>query len=226
MEHFVSAIILMGGSGIRVDSPLPKQFHLLGKKPVYEQTVRIFQESGLFQEIVLVVHPDWVERVQIPGCTTLPGGATRQASSFAGLRGCNKACDFVMIHDAVRPFVSLDILRKNLELVVEHQAVDTCIPSADTIVQVKGRTIQSIPPRSEFWLGQTPQTFAYPLITKAHQETKRTNASDDCQLVLDLGHPIVIVEGSPENFKITNDGDLKRAQRIVAAAPDLKHKSK
>src|SRR6185436_3190175 len=134
--HF-SAIILMGGSGTRVDSPVPKQFHPLGQGLVYEQTVRIFQESGLFQEIILVVHPEWVEQVHVVGTTAVPGGPTRQASSLAGLCGCNKACDFVMIHDAVRPFVSVDILRKSVARVVECGAVDTCIPSTDTVVRVE-----------------------------------------------------------------------------------------
>ena len=221
MQLHYSAIILMGGTGKRALSPLPKQFHLLGNKPIYQHTLATFQDSKLFKEIILVSHFDWVSKVKEevsswPHVKVVPGGETRQASCAKGLEACSSSCAYAMIHDAVRPFVSIEILKKNSEAVLKSDAVDTCIISSDTIIMTEdGRWINSIPLRSQFYRGQTPQTFSYPLICKAHKETPLENASDDCQLVMDLGIPVAMVEGSEENFKITTEWDLKIAQAWV-----------
>ncbi len=222
MGAYFSAIILMGGEGKRLGSALPKQFHTLGTVKVYEHTLTTFRESQLFQEIILVCHPEWIDAVReetahLPSIKVIPGGATRQASSWAGLKACDPHCHYVMIHDAVRPFVSQEIIHNNAQAVLKHQAVDTVIASADTlIVTDNGTTISSIPSRSQFRRGQTPQTFAYPLISEAHAKTTRTNATDDCQLVLDLGIPVTLVEGSDENIKITTEHDLTVAEYFLS----------
>src|ERR1700733_8189050 len=137
MDTRCTAILLMAGIGSRLGSPTPKQFHLLGSKKIYLHTLETFLTSGLFQQIILVCHPDWIDEVkneipQDPKIVIIAGGPTRQASSLLGLQACKKA-EYVMIHDAVRPFVSYEILERNLTAVQKHRAVDTCIPSADTI---------------------------------------------------------------------------------------------
>ena len=122
-----------------------------------------------------------------------------------------------MIHDAVRPFVSQEILERNITAVQNHQAVDTCIPSADTIVYSEnGELITSIPARKNYQRGQTPQTFAYQLILEAHQKTKNTQSTDDCTLVLELGYPVAIVPGSEDNIKITTELDIEIAEWILS----------
>lgn len=212
----------MGGEGKRLGSALPKQFHTLGTLKVYEHTLATFRESQLFQEIILVCHPEWIDTVReetahLPNVKVISGGATRQASSWAGLKACDPDCKYVMIHDAVRPFISQEIIRNNAQAVLEHKAIDTVIASADTlIITDDGQTISSIPSRSQFRRGQTPQTFAYPVICEAHAKTARTNASDDCQLVLDLGIPVTLVEGSDENIKITTEHDLAVAECFLS----------
>src|SRR5690348_734897 len=118
MDAYFSAIILMAGEGKRLGSSLPKQFHTLGPLKVYQHTLETFLRSELFQEIILVCHPDWIdtvreETVHIPHVKVINGGETRQASSWEGLKACHPSCSYVMIHDAVRPFVSLDILQNN-----------------------------------------------------------------------------------------------------------------
>lgn len=222
----------MGGIGKRASSSLPKQFHLLGNLPIYQRTLRTFLASGIFKEIVVVSHKDWVAKVQeevseFSIVKVVAGGDTRQGSSLKGLEACSSSCDYVMIHDAVRPFVTLEILRRNAEAVLELGAVDTCIVSADTLVVTKdGKCIDSIPQRAQFRRGQTPQTFAYPLIWKAHKQASQESASDDCQLVLDLGVSVAFVEGSEENFKITTEWDLKIAQFKEKEARAGPHMSK
>ncbi|MGR3911810.1 MAG: 2-C-methyl-D-erythritol 4-phosphate cytidylyltransferase [Candidatus Rhabdochlamydia sp.] len=217
MKPFYSAVILMAGSSVRAKSSLPKQFMPLGNKRVYQHTLDTFYHSHLFDEVILVCHSDWVERVQeetasLSSIVVVGGGATRQASSFAGLRACHPGCNYVLIHDGARPFVSKEILEENSKQVTGHQAVNTCIPSSDTIIVTQeGSLIDTIPFRSHLRRGQTPQSFAYPLIYEAHVKTKHTNATDDCQLVLERGHPVALVQGSEENFKITTPEDIEFA---------------
>lgn len=220
MEPRFTAILLMAGIGSRLGSPTPKQFLQLGSKKIYLHTLEVFLTSELFQQIILVCHPDWIDEVQkeIPldsRIAVIAGGPTRQSSSLLGLQACHRSTQFVMIHDAVRPFVSHEILERNMTAVLEHRAVDTCIPSADTIVHSSnGQIISLIPDRKEYQRGQTPQTFDYQLICLAHQKTKAISSTDDCSLVLELGHPVAIVTGSEENIKITTELDILVADSI------------
>ncbi len=214
-------IILMGGTGVRFGSDIPKQFHLLDGKKIYLHTLEAFIQSQLFDSIVLVSHPDWLDIVKEETAGYLvivtEGGKTRQQSSYLGLLACPLGTEYVVIHDALRPFVSRDILARNVEQVQIVGAVDTCSPATDTIVHsCDGIMISNIPPRKEYFQGQTPQSFAYALILKAHQETEQKNASDDCSLVLEAGHSVAIVLGNERNMKITTEWDL-----ILASARSI-----
>ncbi|MFS8564497.1 MAG: 2-C-methyl-D-erythritol 4-phosphate cytidylyltransferase [Rhabdochlamydiaceae bacterium] len=186
---------------------------MLDGKKIYLHTLDIFIQSKLFESVVLVCHPDWLEAVkeETAGYSVVvtAGGVTRQHSSYLGLLACPHDTEYVVIHDALRPFVSQDILERNVEQVQIGRAVDTCIPATDTIVHSRnGRMIDQIPLRKEYFQGQTPQSFAYSLIIRAHEETTQTNASDDCSLVLEMGQPVAIVLGDERNMKITTELDL------------------
>jgi len=216
-----AALILMGGKGARFGSPVPKQFHNIFGKQIYLHTLDRFAESGLFDAILLVCHPLWMERVErdlkeYPHPVRLvAGGKTRQESSFLGLKACPAFTEYVLIHDAVRPFVSEEILRNNVEGVKKHLATDTCIPSTDTLVFSSDlKKISSIPDRSLYLRGQTPQSFSYPLILEAHQKSKREAATDDCTLVMDLGKEIYLIAGDESNMKITTEMDLSLAEQL------------
>ncbi|MFI5335112.1 MAG: 2-C-methyl-D-erythritol 4-phosphate cytidylyltransferase [Chlamydiales bacterium] len=223
----LKALILMGGRGARFNSPLPKQFHLLGEKRIYLHTLDTFVESGFFQEIILVCAHDWIEEVEkevhsYTGVRVVAGGETRQDSSYLGLLACGKETDRVIIHDAVRPFVSHAILKRNVEACEKHEAVDTCIPSADTLIKTRdGKTIDAIPPRKELMRGQTPQSFSYKLILEAHARAKksRVSATDDCALVLAMEKEVYIVAGEEKNIKITTDFDFAVAERLFQFQP-------
>lgn len=221
------AILLTGGSGSRFGSPLPKQFHRLAGKPLYLYTLEAFLETNLFYSIILPVPLEWKEEVAAEVSSLYPnksiqvisGGSTRQESSYLALQKCPSDTAYVIIHDAVRPFISSSIIEQNLSAALIHKAVDTCIPSFDTLVRSKeGSFINEIPSREELFRGQTPQSFAYPLIMQAHKQALSqgiTNCSDDCKLVLDLGHPVHIVLGEELNIKITTDFDLFLAEQIL-----------
>lgn len=218
----IKGILLMAGQGERFKSSLPKQFLPLAGKKVYQWTLDRFVSSRLFEEILLVCSPEMVSTVQNEvgnHYRVIAGGSTRQESSYRALVACGPATDIVVIHDAVRPFVSQKILKENVESALRFQAVDTCIPSTDTLVYApEGGKIQAIPKRSDYLRGQTPQSFAYPLVLEAHEKSTKKNATDDCQLVLDLGNPVSIVLGEEANFKITTPMDLLLAEMVLANA--------
>lgn len=213
----VKSILLMAGQGDRFGHPLPKQFHILEGKKIFQWTLDRLLQSGLFEEIILVCPEDRKEEIEVfDNVRVVVGGATRQESSYRGLLACGEETEIVLIHDAVRPFVSQKILEENIHAARLYGAVDTCIASADTLVYApKGDQIEEIPLRAHFLRGQTPQTFKYGLIREAHERGQKRDATDDCQLVLDLGFPVHIVKGEESNLKITTAMDLVIAERIV-----------
>lgn len=206
-----AAIILMGGQGERLPGPLPKQFRLIKGVKVYQRTLASFQQTMLFQQIILVAPASYVEtiRAECPDVTVVAGGETRRQSSYKGILACNSAVRYVVIHDAVRPLVSIRIIEDNVKALASYEAVDTCLPSADTIVHRKGEFVEAIPDRTFLWRGQTPQSFSYDLIRRAHEQLPLQQAHvDDCRLVLDLGIKPFIVLGEERNMKITTEEDL------------------
>ncbi|MBU6446421.1 MAG: 2-C-methyl-D-erythritol 4-phosphate cytidylyltransferase, partial [Verrucomicrobia bacterium] len=193
----IGACLLMAGNGSRFGGDVPKQFLMLGAKPIYLHALDTLVASRLFDEIILVCHPEWMD---LPHDGIVRGGATRQESSYRGLKGFKAPPDIVLIHDAVRPFVTERILRDNIETAIQYGAADTCIPSADTLVHAPdGKTLAAIPNRRELFRGQTPQTFRMDWILHAHEQTQISNATDDCQLVLKMGKPIHLVLGDEKN---------------------------
>jgi 2-C-methyl-D-erythritol 4-phosphate cytidylyltransferase len=208
----IGAILLIGGEGARFGSKVPKQFLQLGDKQIFQHSLDTLKASGFFDKIVLVCHPDWM----VDGA--VQGGKTRQLSVYAGLRAFEEKPDIILIHDGVRPFVTEAIIRDNLRGAMAHGAVDTCIPSTDTLVQAKEGVIESIPKREEFFRGQTPQTFRYEWIWQAHERAIAEGflgATDDCQLVLRMGKKIHVVQGDERNLKITTELDLLLAEKLL-----------
>lgn len=221
----IKAILLMGGEGKRFDSTIPKQFHRLFGKKIYLHTLEALIHSHLFHEIILVCPKSWqdvikeeIKTYSFPKLTLTTAGLTRQASCFQGLLACKEETQIVVIHDAVRPFISSEILSKNVEGAFQYHAIDTCIASSDTLVFApKKEEIESIPLREHFLRGQTPQTFSYALILNAHLKAQKDgieNSSDDCSLVLRMGHPVHMTQGSEFNIKITSPLDLILAEQI------------
>jgi len=219
------AIILASGSGLRFQNNQPKQFMKLAGMPVLAHTIKVFQTSTDIDEIVVVCHDSYIDVVWDLAANysfskiskVICGGDTRQESSYIGISCCNNA-DYVLIHDSVRPFLSHDVINDLVSAVQIHNAVDTVIPSADTLVEVdKEGFILDIPERSRFRRGQTPQAFSRELILGAHQFALGEgveNVTDDCQLMLNQGHSVFCVKGSEQNIKITYPIDLHIADKL------------
>ena len=222
----ISAVILASGSGLRFQDQQPKQFMKLAGMPVLAHTIKLFQTSSAVDEIVVVCHQDYVEHVWSlvsqyffgKVIKVVVGGQTRQASSRIGIEACSDDSAFVLIHDSVRPFLSHAVIAGLVAAVKTHSAVDTVIPSADTLVEVDGDGfIANIPDRTRFRRGQTPQAFSRELVLRAHRQALEEgidNATDDCQLVMQLGHKVFCVEGHEQNIKITYPIDLHIADKL------------
>lgn len=228
MGGLVSAVILTGGSGSRFGGEIPKQFVKIAGKTIIEHTLDRFQCFEHIDEIILVVHPAYIEFIKDIVLRNqyhkvkkvLNGGSTRQRSSYLGLQGCDPRCDRVLIHDAVRPFVSERIVNECINALDYYDAVDVAIPTSDTIIEsISGHTIAGIPERSNLMRGQTPQAFRINVIKTAHELAVLENGdealTDDCGLILKYGlGEVRIVQGEEKNFKITNPTDIFVADKI------------
>ncbi|MCK4621002.1 MAG: 2-C-methyl-D-erythritol 4-phosphate cytidylyltransferase [Desulfuromonadales bacterium] len=222
----VTGIVLASGSGERFQDQQPKQYMKLAGLPVLLHTLKTFQTSSVIDGIIVVCHEDYVEHVWGLASQNsitkvdkvVVGGQTRQESSRIGVEACGDGVDYVLVHDSVRPFLSHKVIEGLVAAVKQHQAVDTVIPSADTLVEVDNAGfIANIPERSRFRRGQTPQAFSRSLVLDAHRQALEdgiVNATDDCQLVMRLGRPVYCVEGHEQNIKITYPIDLHIADKL------------
>ena len=222
------AVILAGGTGSRMRVDIPKQFLTIDKLPIIVRTLNVFQYNDKIDGIIVVAYSEYIDRVNhyrdeynlTKILNVAAGGETRQISSYNGLCAWNfEADDIIIFHDAVRPFLTDKIINDCISGAIETGAVCACVKTTDTIVESSNNgTIASMPDRTNLRNAQTPQSFRYKLILDAHENAKKKNftqATDDVRLVLDLGHPVQIVEGSYENIKITNLEDIILSEAIA-----------
>lgn len=224
------AVILAAGSGERMGFSTPKQFLKLAGKTVIEHTLATFQSHPLIHEIFIVVAPkdrlyleELLLRNPVPKVTRiLNGGSTRKDSSWAGICAVpaeRLAHANLLMHDAVRPFVTRRVITETIEALGRHAAVDVAIPAVDTIISVDGEDfIRDIPDRSALRRGQTPQGFRAAVLKKAHElsiSDLHCKVTDDCKLILNYGlGDIYVVRGEEKNIKITYPEDLFLADKI------------
>lgn len=224
------ALIVAGGSGTRIGGDIPKQFLEIESKPLIIYTIEVFQEDPQIDAIALICREDyreklsgWIEKWKLTKVKWITaGGDTRQQSVENGLRLLDEyfsGDDILLIHDAARPLVSHRIISDSIKAAAEHGAVNTVVPSADTvIVSDDGLFIDEVTVRSKMYLCQTPQSFKLSVIKKAHEyaKTNRVNtATDDCQLVLAMGENVFLVKGDKLNFKVTTPEDLMILKALV-----------
>ena len=212
----------MGGS-------TPKQFLGLGGLPILVHSIRVLEQSPVIDVILLVVPPadrDYcLQEIVAPHhfrkvVKVVDGGAQRQDSVRHGLLELPPDVEIVIVHDAVRPFLTLPMIAGAIEAAAKHGAAIVAIPMRDTVKRVGADgLIDATVDRGQLWLAQTPQAFQRTLLLTAHQKAQREHyhATDDAQLMEWLGHRVAIVEGSGENIKITRREDLGIGEAILAA---------
>jgi 2-C-methyl-D-erythritol 4-phosphate cytidylyltransferase len=221
------AIILAGGAGERMDSPTPKQFLKLAGLTVIEHTLQVFDSHPRIDDIFIVCNPKYrllmeellLRRPQKKVSRILSGGGSRMESSRAGVFAVPEDEAKVLLHDAVRPFVSARVISDCLDALDRFAAVDVAIAATDTIIEVNDvNCIASIPSRSLLRQGQTPQGFRAGVIKKAHRlaaNERSISVTDDCGLILRYGlGNIHVVQGENKNIKITHTEDLFLADKI------------
>lgn len=210
-------------------SNIPKQFLTLGGLPVLVHTLRVLEAADSVGEIILVV-PEADREFCLREIVThhrfskvnkiVAGGERRQDSVRHGLSAIDGDPDLVLVHDAVRPFLTREMITGVLEQAAKHEAAVVAIPMRDTVKQVgTDRLIECTVDRRSLWLAQTPQAFRLALLREAHRKAEQEgiHATDDAQLVERLGHRVALVEGSAENIKITRPEDLAIGEAILAA---------
>ncbi len=230
----IYAEILAGGSGTRMgNTDLPKQFMMLGTKPIIIHTIEQFMIEQRINKIVVCCPKNWISYMQdilkkyIPeenNIVVVEGGATRNETIINGCKyieenfGLNDD-DIIITHDAVRPFITRRIIEDNIKVGLTCDAVDTVIPATDTIVECKeGEVISNIPDRRIMYQGQTPQTFKIKKLMKIYgslSEEEKNILTDACKMFVIKKGKVKIVMGEDFNVKVTTMHDYKICNAIL-----------
>ena len=216
-------IIVAGGKGLRMGSDIPKQFLPIGGKPVLMRTLERFREYSAELQIILVL-PEAQQDYWHQLCqeyhfdmeyTLANGGETRFHSVQNGLAKVpDDAIGVVGVHDGVRPFPSLEVIRNCYTTAREKKAVIPVIPIVETVRHLEGEDSVTVP-RGDYRLVQTPQTFDIQLLKAANRQPYNDGFTDDASVVEAFGYDITLVEGNRENIKITTPYDLKIAEVLI-----------
>jgi len=233
----IFAGILAGGSGTRMKiTDMPKQFLMLGSKPIIIHSIEKFLLTSRIDVIYLGVNKEWLEycyklinqyikedcyrnKIKI-----ISGGKDRTTTLMNIVYDIEKNYknseeNIILTHDAVRPFVSLRIIEENIEMALKYDACGTAIPCTDTIVEsIDNTIISNIPNRNILYRGQSPQTFKLSLLKTLYEQLEddeREILTDACKMCVLKNKKAYLVQGDPINFKITTMSDYNIAKAIV-----------
>ena len=224
-------IIVAGGKGLRMGSDIPKQFLPIGGKPVLMRTIERFRAYAEDLQIILVL-PEAQQDYWRQLCEQYHfevkyllanGGQTRFHSVQNGLALIPDDAEGVVgVHDGVRPFPSIEVIRNCYETAREKKAVIPVIPVVETVRKLdltKCQTLCEVEsvtvPRGDYRLVQTPQTFDIQLLKAANRQPYNDGFTDDASVVESYGHQITLVEGNRENIKITTPYDILVAEALI-----------
>ena len=231
----IYAGILAGGTGTRMGvSNMPKQFLDLGNKPIIIHTIEKFLLEPEIEKIVVGVHEDWISHAEDlveeyistfkDRIIIVAGGSDRNTTIENIIKAIDDYKeltneDIVITHDSVRPFITLRIIKDNIRLAKECDAVDTVVEAVDTIVEsTNGEYITNIPNRAHYYQGQTPQSFRCKdflnLYNSLTSEEKQI-LTDACKIFVIKGKEVALAKGEYSNLKITTVTDLKIAKSML-----------
>lgn len=221
------AVIVSAGKGQRFLEGEKKQFHFLADKPVLAHTLDKFERCPLIRYILLVVGREdmeycmknIVEEFHFRKVSQIvPGGKKRQDSAKNGIDALPKDTQIVVVHDGVRPFVTVEIIEESIHSAIRFGAVVTAMPVKETIKMSRsdGTVLRTLD-RDSLWQVQTPQAFKLSLIREAHQKAVQDGfvGTDDASLVERLGGTVHILPGSYANIKITTPEDMMLARLLL-----------
>ena len=232
----VAAVIVAGGSGLRVGGEIPKQYQLIGGKPVIWWTLKAFIEHPAisFVQCVIGAGHEAMFKAATQGLgliAAVNGGSTRQESCRIGVEACVSAKPTkVLVHDAARPFISPELISEVIAELEHANAVIPGLPVADTMKFAPGGVITKTVDRSAMWFVQTPQGFSFPKILDAHRKAAReeqNGLTDDAAVAEFAGMEVRIVSGEQRNKKLTTKADVEAANaelnmRLFVDRPDVR----
>ncbi len=217
-----AVILVAGGTGTRMNSPIAKQFISIGGRPILVHTFHAFHSFDPGMQFILVLfkglEDEWLSLSEkyafnIPH-TIVEGGEERFHSVKNGLATLEADVDLVAIHDAVRPFVSQDTIQRSFEAAVRHGAAIPAVPVTDTIRQLNEQGSITLP-RNTLRAMQTPQCFRREVIDKSYEVAYSPLFTDDASVAEHAGFPVHLVEGNRTNIKITTAEDLLIAEAFL-----------
>ena len=213
------AIILSGGTGKRFDTSKPKQFYKLNKKTIIEISVEKFVNSNLFNYIIVVSHKNFYKFTKKlfnnKSVKVVVGGESRQESVFNGLSAAKSFNPkYVLIHDAVRPFFSITLLKRILTKLGNEISVIPSINVYDSARYFQNKKYTNIS-RDNLKLIQTPQGYCFTSIYEAHIKNKEYIHTDDSMILYEFKKKIKLIKGEKKNFKITTKEDYDIGKLIV-----------
>jgi 2-C-methyl-D-erythritol 4-phosphate cytidylyltransferase len=225
----ITAILPAAGLGTRMGAETPKQFLELDGVPIAILSLRRIAACPLVTQIIVATRPDVVDKLESrirqekfrQPVRVIPGADSRQGSVAEALKLIPDDVDLVLVHDAVRPFVSPEHITRVIEEARRCKAAIVGIPAMDTVKEVKRASlpedvalITNTVPRERIVLAQTPQVFDTRLLKEAfaRAEADGVNASDEAGLIERLGHDVHVVHGSERNIKITKPADMELAR--------------
>ena len=230
----IYAEILAGGKGTRMgNTEMPKQFLMLGNKPIIIHTIEKFLLNTQIEKILILVPEAWMNHTkdlikkyiyEDSKIVILKGGSTRNETVMTGIAYIEEQYgltdeDIIVTHDAVRPFVSYRIIQDNIQYAMEYGATDTVIPAVDTIVVSENHsTITEIPIRDHMYQGQTPQAFRIKELMATYEtltEEEKEILTDAAKIMTLKGGSVKLVEGEYYNIKVTTQYDLLLANAIL-----------
>ena len=228
-----AAVIVAAGRGERAGAGGPKQYREIGGEAIIARTLRRFAEHPEVGRIVVAIHPD--DRDIFAGIAnrfghrieTVLGGASRQESTLYALRAlAGQPPEFVVIHDAVRPFADDALIARVVQMAATGRGALPALPVTDTLKRSEDGRIETVD-RSLLFAAQTPQGFPFKDILRAHERAAaegRSDFTDDAALAEWVGLAVAIVEGAPDNVKITYAQDIEMADRKLRSHgfPDVR----
>ena len=226
------ALLIAGGSGSRMHQDIPKQFLTVNEKPVIVYTMEAFEHHPEIDAIAVVCIAGWdqvlkayakqfnITKLQL----VVPGGECGQASIRNGVFALEQKFaqdDFVLIHDAIRPMVSAEIISDNIRVARECGNAITVIPCAEAMLLTEDGTVSNGSyPRDQLKRTQTPQAFRLGDICSLHREALEagiTNSIASCTLMIELGKQVFFSTGSEKNIKLTTVDDIDIFKALLAA---------
>ena len=231
----IYGLILAGGIGSRMGAEIPKQFIEVKGRPIIAYTVDAFSAHESLQQVVVLVPEEWIdytkellERHVKNWCKihVIAGGEMRNDTILKGIDFIaeNYGLDeetIVLTHDAVRPFITKEIIDNNIVAMDNYNVCDTVIPATDTIVHsADNKIISDIPDRSKLYQGQTPQTFRAKMFCDMYYsltEEEKMILTDAAKVFVIKGENVALVDGHTTNIKVTYPSDLLLAEAILGA---------